>query len=279
LQIKLPKFGINKMKIAVVSTGRNRCTLLAKYLHATHPDLEFCGEFYNSGRDEDGNPTEPGELGIEEQSRCDRNLVELTDELFAKENFVVKIIAISLTYDEHQDPAVYRLEEYDQIHFIERHDFFEQCCSWDVSLRAGAFHLKADDQPGSVERKKKFDELKQRTFKLLPSRIFRSVEAVDLYLKIKRYVTDNNLPYTLHTYESAKEFGKKQNELVDTKLNYSELISNYKLKEDVNAAFNKYISYDDMTIDLPSFKAAIGDIAGIRSIQSFANKMAAKWSK
>ena len=36
------------MKIAVVSTGRSRCTLLAKYLHAMHPDLAFCGEFYNS---------------------------------------------------------------------------------------------------------------------------------------------------------------------------------------------------------------------------------------
>jgi hypothetical protein len=267
------------MKIAVISTGRNRCTLLAKYLHATHPGLEFCGEFYNSGRDDDGNPTEPGVLGSENQTQCDRNLVELTDELFAKENFVVKIIAISLTYDEHLDPAVYRLEEYDQIHFIERHDFFEQCCSWDVSLRAGAFHLKADDQPDSVDRKKKFDELKQRTFKISPSRIFFSAKAVELYLKIKRYVTDNNLPYTLHTYESAKQFDKKQNELVDTKLNYSELISNYKVKEEVNEVFNTYFSYDNMTSDLTSFKDSIGDVVGIRSIQSFANKMAAKWKK
>ena len=37
----------NKMKIVVVSTGRARCTLLAKYLHVSHDGLEYCGEFYN----------------------------------------------------------------------------------------------------------------------------------------------------------------------------------------------------------------------------------------
>ena len=129
------------MKIAVVSTGRNRCTLLAKYLHATHPELEFCGEFYNAGRDSEGNPTDPGERSIINQARNMQNLSELTDELLAKENYVVKIIAISLTYDNNLDPALLKLEEYDQIHFIERHDFFEQCCSWEVSLTTGAFHL------------------------------------------------------------------------------------------------------------------------------------------
>jgi hypothetical protein len=267
------------MKIAVVSTGRNRCTLLAKYLHAMHPDLEFCGEFYNAGRDDEGNPIDPGERGSEIQPRSMQSLSELTDELLAKENYIVKIIAISLTYDDNPDPAVFKLEEYDQIHFIERHDFFEQCCSWEVSLTTGAFHLKSDDQPGSSIRKQKFNKLKQQTFKLSSSRIFVSAKSVDFYLKIKRYVTDNNLPYTLHTYESAKEFDTKQHVLVDANLNYSELISNYHLKEEVNSVFNKYISYDDMTSDLSSFKAAIGDIPGIRTVQSFASKMAAKWNK
>lgn len=267
------------MKIAVVSTGRNRCTLLAKYLHTTHPDLEFCGEFYNAERDDESNPIEPGERGSAIHSPSMRTLSDLTAELLAKENYVVKIIAISLTYDDIPDPAVFKLEEYDQIHFIERHDFFEQCCSWEVSMATGVFHLKSDDQPGSLARKQEFDAVKQRTFKISSSRIFYSAESVELYLKIKRYVTDNNLPHTLHTYESVKQFSKNQTGLVDAKLNYSELISNYKLKEEVNAVFNKYISYNDMTTDMKSFKAAIGEIAGIRSIQSFANKMAAKWNK
>jgi hypothetical protein len=261
------------MKIAVVSTGRDRSTLLAKYLHATHSDLEYCKEFYNAGRDADGNPVEPGEPEVDAR-RDDRNLVELTDELFAKENFVVKIIAISLTYDEHLDPALYRLEEYDQIHFIERHDFFEQCCSWEVSLNEQVFHLTNDPA-----REKRFRNIRQRKYKMSASRINYAANFVELYLKIKKYVVDNHIPHSVHTYESAKQFDQKQNELVDSKLNYSELITNYQMKEDVNAAFNKYISYDNMTIDLPSFKTAIGDIAGIRTVQSFASKMAAKWNK
>ena len=268
----------NKMKIAVVSTGRNRCTLLAKYLHNMHPNLEFCGEFYNAGRDEDGNTVDPGEpFGnpeVESQPWANRNLVELTDELFAKENYVVKIMALSLAYEEHLNAAMYRLEEYDQIHFIERHDFFEQCCSWEVSLNARTFHLI-----NNPERMRKFDEARQRTYKISSARIEHAANFIDLYLKIKKYATDSNLPYTLHTYESAKQFDKKQNELIDAKLDYSELITNYHLKEEVNAVFNKYVSYDDMTSDLKSFNAAIGDISGIRTIQSFANKIAAKWNK
>ena len=261
------------MKIAVVSTGRNRCTLLAKYLHTLHKDLKFCGEFYNAGRDEAGNATVPG-APWQSNPRNEKNLVELTDELFANENFVVKIIAISLTYDESMDPAVFRLEEYDQIHFIERHDFFEQCCSWEISLREQAFHLT-----NSVESEKRFANIRKSKYKLLSSRIEYAAAQVDFYLKIKKYVVDHHIPHRIHTYESAKQFDKNQNELIDAKLNYSELITNYKLKEKVNSLFNQYFSYSDMRSDITSFKLAISEIEGRGSLQSFANKMAAKWNK
>lgn len=260
------------MKIAVVSTGRNRCTLLAKYLLAMHEDLEFCGEFYNSGRDADGNPTEP-DTPWHSNPRAEKTLVELTDELFAKENYVVKIIAFSLTYDEYMDPAVFRLEEYDQIHFIERPDFFEHCCSWEISVKEKAFHLTSND-----ESQKKFANIRKSRYKMSASRIEYAANYVDLYLKIKKYVVDRHLPYSVHTHESAKQFDKKQDDLIDANLNYSELITNYHLKEEVNRLFNQYFSYSDMTGDLPSFKAAISEIDGLRSLQSFANKMAAKWN-
>jgi hypothetical protein len=261
------------MKIAVISTGRNRCTLLAKYLHATHPGLEFCGEFYNSGRDEAGNATVPG-APWQSNPRNEKNLVELTDELFAKENFVVKIIAISLTYDEFMDPAVFRLEEYDQIHFIERHDFFEQCCSWEISRREQSFHLTNSD-----ESEKRFANIRKSKYKLPYSRIEHAAAQVDFYLKIKKYVVEHHIPHRIHTYESAKQFGENQNELFDAKLNYSELITNYQLKEKVNNLFNQYFSYSDMRSEITSFKEEISEIGEWRSLQSFANNMAAKWNK
>jgi hypothetical protein len=34
-----------------------------------------------------------------------------------------------------------------------------------------------------------------------------------------------------------------------------------------------------MTSDLTSFTAAISEVEGLRSLQSFANKMTAKWNK
>jgi hypothetical protein len=263
-----------KMRIAVVSTGRNRCTLLAKYLHAAYEDLEFCGEFYNSGRDADGNPTDPGEIW-QTCPLADKTLVELTDELFAKENYVVKIIATSLTRAEFMDPAVFRLAEYDQIHFIERPDFFEHCCSWEVSLKEQVFHLTNND-----ESEKKFAKIRNSTYKMSASMIEYAATHVDYYLKIKKYVIDNHIPHSVHTYESAKMFDKTQDELIDSNLNYSELVTNYhQLKEEVNRLFNQYFSYSDITSDLTSFKAAINDVPGIRSMQSFANKMAAKWNK
>jgi hypothetical protein len=271
----------NKMKIIVVSTGRARCTLLAKYLHILHDDLEFCGEFYNAQQAKLDRQVE--KFAVTPSMRKDFltdptgeniDLVKSTNALFDKENFLVKLMALCLDFDKNQDPSVFRLAEYDQIHFIERHDFFEQCCSWEVSTKEKVFHLTNDPEIG-----KEFSNIRQRKYKISPERIEHAATFVDLYLKIKKYATDNNLPYTVHTYESAKQFDKTQNELVDAKLDYSELITNYHLKEEVNKLFNKYFSYNDMTSDPAAFKAAISQVEGLRSLQSFADKMAAKWKK
>jgi hypothetical protein len=257
------------MKIAVVSTGRSRGTLLAKYLHSVNPDLEFCGEVYNTPRINDIELT-----GIN-GNFAEVNLTDLTNELLAKENYIVTIIALSLGYDENRDPSVFKLEEYDQIHLIERHDFFDQCCSWEVASREQLYHISTElpDRAGG------FDDVKKRKYKLTAPGIIHAADIIVPYLIIKRYITDNNIPHTLHTYESAKQFDKKQTVLTDPKLSYNELITNYDLKEDINTIFNKHFSYNDMTSNLEAFETELGDVKGLRSIQSFANKMAAKWSK
>jgi glutaredoxin 2 len=260
------------MKIVVVSTGRSRCTLLAKYLHGLHEGLEFCGEYYNSKQ------RKLDEFAVTPASRVytDKkiDLVESTNELFSKENYLVKLMALCLDYDNNQDASVFRLAEYDQIHFIERHDFFEQCCSWEVSLTERVFHLTND-----TESERRYQNIRQRKYKMTASRINHAANFADLYLKLKKYVVDNNIPHSVHTYESAKMLDEKQDELINSNLNYSELITNYHQKEEVNKLFNQYFSYSDMTSDPAAFKAAIAELDGFRSIQSFANKMAAKWNK
>jgi hypothetical protein len=245
------------MKIAVVSTGRSRCTLLALYLHTLHDEAEYCREFYT-------------EAIWEERT----DLFALTDELMTKENFIVKIMPNNL-YEEY-NPSVFRFEEYDELHLIERHDFFEQSCSWHIARRTNLYHLRSDVEHSG---NKEFDGVRKLKSKITPENIKEGAEFVDIYIKFKRYIIDNNLKFTLHTYESAKEFDKKQSVTEDSNLNYSELITNYHLKEEVNNLFAKHFSYENMTSDLESFNRELNDIKGLRSLQSFASKMSAKWNK
>ena len=250
------------MKIAVVSTGRSRCTLVALYLHTLHSDLEFCREFYT-----------------EATWKGNYELVSLTDELMAKENFIVKIMGLNLFEDyEEYDPSVFRFEEYDEIHLVERYDFFEQCCSWYTARTSKMYHHRSDVD-NSEEQAQAFNFLRKQKKKIKLEDIKEYAEYVDIYLKYKRYIIDNNLKFTLHTYEGAKEFDKKQSILEDTNLNYSDIITNYHLKDDINALFNECFSYEDPTSDLDTFNQKVGDIKGLRSLQSFANKMSAKWSQ
>jgi hypothetical protein len=245
------------MKIAVVSTGRSRCTLVAFYLHTLHNDLEFCREFYTEASWENKH-----------------DLVSLTDELMDKENFIVKIMALNL-YEEY-DPSVFKFENYDEIHLVERYDFFEQCCSWYTARINGVYHYRNDMENRG---EKEFGYIRKQQNKIKLENIKEYAEYVDTYIRFKRYILDNNLKFTLHTYESAKEFDKKQSISEDSNLNYSEIITNYHLKDDINALFNECFSYDNLTSDLESFNKRVGDIKGLRSLQSFADKMKEKWAK
>jgi hypothetical protein len=274
------------MKIAVISTGRSRCTLLAKYLHTINDGLEFCGEFYNSKEKNPSGFAITANNAAPDNTKADinttdsnnpnaRDLVESTNELFSKENYLVKIISHCLKFEENHDPAVFRLEEYDQIHFIERPDFFDQCCSWEISLKEKAFHLTNDNT-----NKKLFENIRQYgKYKISSSMIQNTADRVYFYLKIKKYVIDHHIPHHVHTYGSAKMFGNAQDELIDSNLNYRELIVNYYLKEEVNRVFDKYFSYNNVTSDQEAFNEAIIEVEGLRSLQSFANKMTASWNK
>lgn len=250
------------MKIAVVSTGRSRCTLLARYLHTIHSDLEFCKEFY----------TEPALEG-------DYDIIRLTNELMVKEDFIVKIMAMNLTNE--YTVSDFRLEEYDEIYLAERHDFFEQACSWHIARTYEVYHLwTSGDSPGALRSgPEKFDIIRRTKSNLPLQKIKEYASYVDIYLRIKRYLVDHNLKFTLYSYESIKQFDEYQDTIRDSNLNYSELITNYHLKEEVNALFNKHFSYENMTSDLVAFNRELEDIKGLRSLGNFANKMAAKWNK
>jgi hypothetical protein len=247
------------MKIAVVSTGRSRCTLLAYYLHSQYDDLEFVREFYT-----------------EANWKGKHNNIELTEELLAKENYIVKIMSLNLCDCGSYEIKDFKFEEYDQLHLIERHDFFQQCCSWHVARTNDYYHQRADLEAHGEDT---FNILRKQQSKIPLDRIKEYAKYVETYLRFKEYIIDKNLDYKLYTYEDVKQYDKKQTVLQDSKLDYSTMIKNYHLKDAVNEVFNKHFSYENVTYDLEGFNAEISDLKGLRSLQSFANKMRQSWSK
>jgi len=236
------------MKIAVVSTGRSRCTLLAHYLHTLHPDLEFVREFY-----------------VESNQQGKHNLVELTQELFEKENYIVKIMSFRSDEGLIYGPEVFKFEEYDEVHLIERHDFFEQCCSWEVAHNTKIYHHTTIAQ----------DNISKSTYHLSQLHIYQNALKIERYLDIKRYLNSNDIPYTLHTYESAKAYSDKQSVLKDSNRNYGELVINYHLKDKINELFNQYFSYENITSDLESFNRDLLDYNNLR-LRLFVSNMVAR---
>ena len=236
------------MKIAVVSTGRSRCSLLGHYLHTLHNDLELLGEFYT-----------------EAHWNGKHDLIELTQELFEKENYIVKIMSLHSVEEMIFGPEVFKFEEYDEIHLIERRDFFEQCCSWQVANDTKIYHHTEITQD-------KINSISKSTYHVSHQQIYQNTHKIARYLDIKRYLINNNIPYTLHTYEGAKAYSDKQSVLKDSNLNYGELIVNYDLKDKINKLFNQYFSYENATSDLESFKRDLLDYNNVR-LRVFANKI------
>jgi hypothetical protein len=245
------------MKIAVVSTGRSRCTLLGYYLHTLHNDLEFVREFYT-------------EASMEQRY----DVIELTEELLAKENYIVKIMALNM-YDGYE-PRDFKFEEYDQLHLIERHDFFQQCSSWHVALTYQYYHQRSDRETHS---EKTFNMIRQQKSKIHLDKIKNYAKFVEAYLRFKEYIIDKNLDYKLYTFEDAKQYGDKQTVVQDSKLDYSTMIKNYHLKDTVNEIFNKHFSYENVTYDYKAFCDEISEVKGLSSLQSVANKMRLSRSK
>lgn len=223
------------MKIAIIGSGRSRSTLLARYLHNQNKNLIFHDEYYTHA-------IRKGEY----------DLTNITTELFKDNDFIVKIMSHNITMD--TNLSVFMINQYDEIHLIERHDFFDQCCSWQVCIQTDIWHLS----PGcNVSGENQYDEIKQQKFTVDLYTILGHANSVSNYLKMKKYLNENDIPYKLHTYESAKKYGIQQYTISTSNLRYNNIITNYELKESVNLLFEKYFSYENASCDLEQFSAEV----------------------
>lgn len=219
------------MRIAVVGSSRTRSTLLTYYLQSTYPNLKRYDELYTR-----------------EFANGNLDLPAITHELLKDNNFIVKIMGYNLLPP--YNPEVFDFRSYDQVHLIERYDFFEQCCSLQVSYDTDIWLVKASD---INPRLKQQMMITNRQYTLTAKTIIELAKDTINYMTIKSHLIENHINFTMHTYDQAAKYGNFQTKLVDNRLDYQSLITNYHLKDKINLLFNQYFSYSTGISDLDCF--------------------------
>ena len=225
------------MKIVVIAAARSRFSLLSYYLYTLNSNINTCGEFY----------TECVKKG-------NTKLEDITEQLFAKGDYITKIMGHNLLAE--YTPNVFKLGDYNQIHLIERYDFFDQCCSMLVANALKIWHLRDNDN----SRLKQHALIKNRNFTLSSGTIYGQGHNVARYLEMKKYLVSNDIPFTLHTYDNAIEYSEQQTSIIKNNISYDSIITNYHLKTQVNSLFDEYFCYKKAESDLDSFMLSLTKI-------------------
>jgi len=223
---------INKsMKIAIIGSARSRSTLLVEIIKFQNLNIPCYYEYYTY--------TNP----------LLKQLPDLTTKLFSKDNFIIKILGHNLKNNE---VSVLNLERYDQLHLIERHNFFSQCCSLQVAADTKIWL--------SFNNLAKYQPIKSKKYHLQSNLINWMAQDIANYLKIKQFLNQKNISYKLYDYDSIFSEKVSNTVLQDPKLNYKQIIHNYDLHDQINTVFNKYFSYDSCLHNVEDFTLEVNQI-------------------
>lgn len=235
------------MRIAIISTERTRSSLLGHYLTTQYSQLSYKGEFYTYA-----------------YKQGNYDIISATKSLYSQDNYIVKIMAHNLNVTD-LSPAVFNLGQYDKIYLTERYDFFEQCCSLQVSLDTNVWHNVGDYKSARV-----YKNMSNQKFTVTLDTLLKLAKNLIIYLNIKKYLIENNIPYTVYSYDEVGKFGSHQKKLIDNKLNYSDIITNYDLKEKINNLWANCFSFDTLESNIELFKTGAGE--EIRTLDIFLGK-------
>ena len=225
------------MRIAIIASARTRSTLLMHYIHARDRSLKLHYEYYTYALKEGFN-----------------NLREITNQLICQNDYIVKIMGHNLN-PIGSNPADLKLREYDKIYLVERSDFFDQCCSLQVCVNTNIWHRRIRN----TSLTEKYHEVQKSKLNLEIPTIISIVNDVANYLSIKKYLISNQLSFTTLSYEELEKYGKYQQVLANNNLAYSDIITNYSLKNKINELANKCFSFSNAEYDLDSFIAGVSD--------------------
>lgn len=210
------------MNIAIIGAARTRSTVLTEKIKRNNPLIKCHYEHY----------TKAFNLG-------QTDMVEIADTLFQQPH-IVKILGHNMR--EPYGPSVFRLNEYAEIHLIERTDFFDQCCSLQVCLSAGVWTM-LKYKPELIEQ---YKEIRNQTFTLEQATIDQMMVDIERYIRIKTYLNENNIPFKLYSYE-AEPIEYSLN-ISHAKLDYPTMITNYSAKDDVQRQFNQIVNYNECMV-------------------------------
>jgi hypothetical protein len=214
------------MKIAIIATGRSRSILLSEIIGYQNPTLRCLYEQYTY------------------DAHDNISVQETTSSLKKEDNFIVKIMGHNLTTKVED----FNLYMYDQIYFIERHDFFEQCSSLQVAITSKHWMTYGHDRLGMFLRNK-------RRYHLTKELIVNQATYISNYMKFKLAVKN---PTEIVEYNDAILLSSsKRNNIMANNFNYSQMITNYQQKQKVNEIFDRYFDYRNSQCCLDEFISEI----------------------
>lgn len=160
------------------------------------------------------------------------NLVKnVTDNLLQQNNFVTKVIAWQCKQVNSEILNSLQLDKFNEIHLIERHDFFDSVASLQMVYSTGKWFKFSDkvDYPDKIS--------------ISEIAVLDKLKDITNYLEIKKYLISSNIPFTLHNYNDEMFNKDKVGKFYKNNFNYDDIITNADKKSTFNTLFNKHFDY------------------------------------
>jgi len=256
------------MKIAIIAAPRTKSTALLQQIVAENPEMISLGEAYfrefKTQLRQSWSTLESKLLVMPRRDFPKRtryaadsatrqfweeiSIKNITDKIYKQDNFVVKIMGKNLE----GDISDFGLCNCDLIYFIERKNFFDQCCSLEVAWRHDVWN-------NFDKISKDYEYVQNQRFSLSKYLILYQAHSIHNYMLFKKHAIDNKIPFVQKYYESVTFNDdltvKKSN------LDYSRIFTNYDKKDLINKLFDSNASYENLYFNIQNF------IKDLRSIK------------
>lgn len=256
------------MKIAIIAAPRTKSTALLQQIVAENPEMISLGEAYSREfktelrqswsalegkllvmprRDFPKRPRYAHDRATQ-PPREEPSIKNITDKIYKQDNFVVKIMGENLE----GNISDFGLCNCDLIYFIERKDFFDQCCSLEVAWRHDVWN-------NFDKNSKDYEYVQNQRFALSKYLILYQAHNIHNYMLFKKYAIDNKVPFVQKYYESATFNDDLM--VKKTNLDYSRIFTNYDKKDLINKLFDSNASYENLYFNIQNF---IKDLQSIK---------------